>query len=83
MGLRVSQYAHPDRLWDIWGADANNMWAVGGDPNTSSSVILKWDGVSWTKQSSGPFEGPLYSAIWGTDANNIWIVGGNGTILRW
>jgi hypothetical protein len=59
----------------IWGKDANNAWAVG-----YNGTILKWNGSSWSSQSSGTTQ-DLYG-VWGSDANNVWAVGYNGTIIK-
>ena len=59
----------------IWGKDANNTWAVG-----DNGTILKWNGSSWSSQSSGTTQ-DLYG-VWGSDANNVWAVGYNGTIIK-
>jgi hypothetical protein len=66
-------------LSGVWGSDPNNVWAVGGD-DVSVSTILYWNGTTWTPQTSGSTS-YLY-AVWGTAANNVWVVGFNGTILH-
>lgn len=39
---------------------------------------MKWDGKTWTAQSSGT--GSYLHGGWGTDANNVWVAGWGGTI---
>lgn len=63
-------------LLDVWGADANNVWAAGID-----GVILKWDGAAWEAQTSGSTD--YFYGLWGTGANRVWAIGGKGTILKW
>ena len=63
-------------LGDIWGSDANNVWAVG-----DRGAIVKWNGTAWAAQASGSAS-PLLG-IWGSDTNNVWAVGAGGTILKW
>lgn len=58
-----------DHLYGIWGADANNVWAVG-----QNGAIQKWNGTTWTKQTSGTSQ-TLYG-VWGADSQNVWAVGG-------
>jgi hypothetical protein len=52
------------------------IWAVG-----LSGSIQKWDGATWTTQSSGTAS--YLHGVWGTDANNVWAVGWGGTIRKW
>ncbi len=66
----------PSGLTGIWGADANNIWAVG-----LNGTIIHWNGTTWRLQTSGTNE--RLDSVWGSDARNIWAVGGNGTILKW
>jgi hypothetical protein len=63
-------------LPSIWGSDANNIWAV-----SDNGVVIKWDGIAWTPQSTPTTKNLL--AVWGLDAKNVWAVGLSGTILKW
>ena len=37
-----------DFLYDVWGLDENNVWAVGAiDMPEGSTGIIKWDGEKW------------------------------------
>jgi hypothetical protein len=47
------------------GGDASNAWAVG-----DHGVILRWDGVTWRRESSG-IQCHL-KVIWGAAADDIW-----------
>lgn len=67
---------HTNRLMGVWGADADNVWAVGQE-----GFVQKWDGAKWQQQNSGTANS--LAAVWGTDVNNLWAVGANGTIIRW
>ena len=62
-----------DFLYDIWGTDENNIWAIGA-VNLSSgfSGIIKWDGNHWA-----PFETPggVKRGIFGFGGDNIFVVG--------
>ncbi len=62
-------------LYGLWGANANNAWAVG-----SYGTILKWNGTGWAAQPSGVTED--LRGVWGADANNVWAVGSR-TLLKW
>lgn len=63
-------------LRGIWGTNPVNVWAVG-----YSGLIRKYDGNTWTTQTSGTPQ-DLFG-VWGVDANNIWAVGAAGTILKY
>lgn len=58
----------------VWGTSNNSVWAVG-----DAGTLRKWNGTSWTPQSSGVTV-PL-NAVWGTGNNDVWAVGNSGTIL--
>lgn len=62
-------------LEDVWAASANAIWAVG-----MNGTVLKYDGASWTRQTTGTTE--VLRAVDGIDAANVWIVGDRGVILR-
>lgn len=66
----------PDDLRGVGGIDASNVWAVG-----KYGSIEKWNGTTWTAQTSGTFRN-LWD-VWGADANNVWAVGEWGTILKY
>ncbi|GIK62046.1 MAG: hypothetical protein HND39_07935 [Ignavibacteriota bacterium] len=60
-------------LYDVWGTDENNVYAVGGVYfNDTSFGVIHWNGVEWNVASQ--FGGGL--AIHGFSANDIWTVGG-------
>ncbi|GEM_PF-3246471 len=60
---------------DLWGPDANTLFAVG-----SSNNLYRYNGASWTQDTTvtGSFH-----AVWGTTASDVTIVGNNNTIYRW
>lgn len=64
----------PQTLLGVWGANANNVWAVG-----AGDTIVKWNGMAWAVQTSGTKQA-LYG-VWGTDINNVRAAGGE--ILKW
>lgn len=60
-------------LYDVWGTDENNVYAVGTVVrNDSAFGIVKWDGVKWDMEKR---IGGL-RAIHGFSANDIWSAGG-------
>jgi hypothetical protein len=63
----------PNILYDVWGNDEANVWAVGGfyDDNNKNYGALHYDGNQWTPDSTvGGY------AIYGFGWNDIWVVGG-------
>lgn len=60
-------------LYDVWGTDENNVYAVGTVvSNDSAYGIIKWNGVKWTLEK---WIGGL-KAIHGFSEVDIWAVGG-------
>jgi hypothetical protein len=71
-------------LFDMWGSDLAHAWAVGHGHDLTVGApakIMKWDGTTWTDDSTVPASLPVLRAVWGTDATHVWAVGDNGTIL--
>ena len=71
----------------IIGFSTSDVWAVGmGLPppgsGTFSSVILHWDGTTWTSVSHPAVSG--LTAIWGAASNDMWAtsIAGNA-LLHW
>jgi len=60
-------------LYDVWGTDDNNVYAVGGVYfNDTSFGVIHWNGAEWKPVSQ--FGGGV--AIHGFSGNDIWTVGG-------
>jgi hypothetical protein len=71
-------------LFGVWGASADEAWAVGGSPlgNGENDVILRWDGAAWSRM---PIAMPLdvaYFKVWGSARDDVWIVGEQGVALH-
>ncbi|MDP2362687.1 MAG: hypothetical protein Q8M94_02835, partial [Ignavibacteria bacterium] len=59
-------------LYDVWGTDENNVWAVGA--LTIGGIFygaLHWNGIEWIPDSTVGG-----SAIYGFSSSDIWVVGG-------
>ena len=77
-------------LYGVWGASADDVWAVGGSPNDAtgpSGVILHWDGTSLRRV---PLTGTASTAaretlfkVWGASSTDVHVVGSGGTALHW
>jgi hypothetical protein len=74
-------------LYGIWGSAANNLWAVGGDPNNEDTggVVWHYDGLEWTAQdlSGVVVDGlPTLYKVWGRSPNEVYAAGRRGVIIR-
>jgi hypothetical protein len=75
------------QLFGIWGAAANNLWAVGGD-SQNQGVVWHYDGMHWTVVDvssvlpSGEGSTILYK-VWGRSASDVFAVGETGVVLHY
>lgn len=73
-------------LFGVWGADTDEVWAVGGDITGSSdgAALFRWDGATWTRQTI-PAEAAAVSAlykVWGSAADDVWVCGVDGLMMH-
>jgi len=76
-------------LYDIWGSSPSDIFAVGAARyyrefrrmGTEGSLILHYDGNSWSEMDSG-IDYPL-GDIWGSGPDDVYAVGGRGTIIHY
>lgn len=64
-------------LNDVWGASANEVFAVGAE-----ETILYFDGTSWTEKNHS-VDGANLRDVWGSSGSDVVAVGDNGTIWRY
>jgi hypothetical protein len=72
-------------LFGIWGATADDLWAVGGD-DEGTGVIWRYDGDQWTAQDlSGLRDNgvPTLFKVWGRSASDVYAVGDVGVVLHY
>ena len=77
-------------LYGVWGAAADDVWAVGGPSLTAadgvvleSDVMLHFDGLSWERVDlEGARPGGSLFKVWGSSASDVYAVGSGGMILR-
>ncbi len=84
----VAEPSGTDRvLWGLWGASADELWAVGGDGVGDAPVLLRRDAElgEWA-----PVELPELGVdahalfkIWGLAAADVWAVGDAGAAVHW
>ncbi len=68
-------------LWGVWGANENNVYAVGYTPH--KALILRYTGNAWSQMNIPylPFT-ELYD-VWGSSPDNVFAVGDKGAILHY
>ena len=65
-------------MFDIWGTDENNVWAV-GHSNRRKYQIWHWDGQDWSNvEPNISGDRPSYYEIFGFTELDFWIVGSSG-----
>ena len=62
-------------LLSVWGAAADDVWAVG-----QPGVILHYDGADWTMDTVAD---TVLTQVWGTGANDVYAIGHNGVMHHW
>lgn len=74
-------------LWGVWGARADDLWAVGGTTTPGGHpVILHFDGHAFSEVPVPTLQKGNVRAffkVWGTAADHALVVGQNGVVLRW
>jgi hypothetical protein len=58
-------------LRDVWGTSHNDVWATGYNSSTDESVLLHYDGVSWTEDefsTSGKVRDFGIGSVWAVDS---------------
>lgn len=87
-GEWTAEVSGTDRiLWGIWGASADELWAVGGDGVSDAPVLVRREGASetWSQVDLPPLSVATHGLfkIWGRAADDVWIVGDLGASLHW
>ena len=72
-------------LYGCWAADAEHIWAVGGDPKgLEAGVVMMSDGVTWTEVTELPPSpaGASFFKVWGTSATDVRVINSVGQSLH-
>lgn len=73
-------------LWGVWGASADDVWAVGGNGRAEGQLtLLRRRNGTWTSTTPPPLMRSNVFAlfkVWGTSADNVYAVGQRGTVLH-
>jgi hypothetical protein len=60
-------------LYDVAVTNKGSAWAVGHQAGTK--VVLRWDGVRWSRVRSAGLDSANFSAVAATSENDVWVVG--------
>jgi sugar lactone lactonase YvrE len=77
-----------ETLFGVWGAAANDVWAVGGNisgTGRTSAVLWHFNGTAWENRPlpmGFPEQLALFK-VWGSAANDVWAVGENGVTIHY
>jgi len=94
-GVWASEASPTDRtLWGVWGASADELWAVGGDGVVDDPVLLRrtpagegGEGGEWTlvelPELDANGDAHALFKVWGRAADDVWIVGDAGAALHY
>jgi len=73
----------PGALTSLWGARANDIWAVGADRGGGSGpTVMRYDGSQWDTLDTPKTSGDLWW-VFGFDGGPVFLGGKNGLILRY
>jgi hypothetical protein len=75
-----------DTVFGIWGANPDDVWAVGGASDSTGGFAWRLAGDTWVPEPTLPADVASSAAIWkifGTGPGDAWLVGSQGVALRW
>ncbi len=68
-------------LQDVWGLDGTHVWATGYNVGDGHSVLLQYNGTSWTTLYDNISQPPLnyfhFSTVWTYDPSILYLSGGS------
>ncbi len=73
-------------VFGIWGASPDDLWAVGGDSDSTGGFAWRLVGDEWIEEPTLPSDVPGQAAIWkmyGAGPDDAWLVGSSGVALHW
>ncbi len=73
----------PSALLSVWGHNASDVWAVGGDTRDGDGpLVLHYDGQRWERVPTGEAQGSLWW-VFGFQGGPMFLGGDGGVILRY
>ena len=75
----------PATLYGVWGATADDVWAVGGTPSGEGpdDVVLRRRDGQWSAVDVPEPKGGALFKVWGGGADDVWMCGQGGHVLHW
>jgi hypothetical protein len=77
--VRIDGGTHPDRmLTGVTALSSSDVWVVGyrfNQQGAFKSLILHWDGSTWTRTPSPNPAGVVLSSVTATSSTDVWAVG--------
>ncbi len=73
-------------VFGIWGSSPEEVWAVGGNSESSGGFVWRLQGDAFELEATFPEAISDEAAIWkvfGKNADDVWFVGSNGVALHW
>lgn len=70
-------------IFGLWGSDADDVWAVGGDPFADLGVIWRKEGDAWIDATPDGYQDSAIYKVWGSSASDVWFVGLRGLLLHY
>jgi len=74
-------------LYGVWGASADEVWAVGGyvHPRSGPATVVRITpfGPEVQNLPEGIADNVTLFKVWGSAADDVWVIGERGTVLRW
>jgi hypothetical protein len=86
-GTKFTKMASPTtkNLRSVWGTSHNDVWACGFNSSTAETILLHYDGTSWTEDeisvSKGIYATGGFNVVWACDSANHKFVTTSGAIL--
>lgn len=67
-------------LYGVWGSSGSDVFAVGVDHVTGRSLVLHYDGASWSRMALDPAFTWQLNDVWGTSGSDVYAVGSPGVL---
>ncbi len=75
----------PIRLFGVLPFADDDVWAVGGDEETGTAVVWRFDGTSWSVPDDldpAYLDRSVNFKLWGASSDDLWIVGEGAGVLH-
>jgi len=69
-------------FWDVWGSSATDVFAVGSDSLSGGSIILHYNGTTWSAMTVQNAPGH-FTGVWGSSSTDVFAVSVSGIIYHY